>query len=571
MQASNSNIFSSIGMLNFIWIIVLAIAVAPWLSAASPFSFFQCGFSLWSRQDAFILECQAITKELKVENLTIWTSEYVSAGTRLNLTVDEPASSEGTARCTDPGWGTPVPLIIPEDICRVSSVFRTSDRSEISIETWLPRNWTGRLLSTGNGALGGCIQHEDLAWGNSLGFAAVSGNAGHNGTRGFSFYKNEENLADFGSRSAHIGVSIGKKLVKFFYGQPHTKAYYYGCSRGGGQGWNEAQKFPEDFDGILVGCAALRTADLMSWTANFRLITGDSHSSSFLSTSKWEMINRNIVAQCDGLDGAIDGIVEYPSMCAYDPGQLSCSPTNPDLDQCLTPDQIETVHKVYSDFLMRDGTLIYPGMSPSSELETVPWGTLSGQPHQVAEDFYRFAVYNNATWNITSLSQQDIFYARERDPGGLQVWSGNLTAFAGRGSKVLAYHGTQDGFIPSPIARIYREYVSSTMKLSSAELDDFYRLFEIGGLGHCSGGSGAWYIGQPGYNPITTNPEQNALMALVRWVEAGIGPEKLLGTKFLDDHDFAAGIDFQRAHCKFPLRNVFQGGDYKDFRNWKCI
>lgn len=355
-----------------------------------------------------------------------------------------------------------------------------------------------------------------------------------------------------------------------FYGQPSTKAYYYGCSRGGGQGWKEAQDFPDDFDGILVGCAALRGVDLFSWTANFRLIVGAPEAASFVPLSKWEIVHGNVIEQCDGLDGAMDGIVEYPSACAYDPSQLICSPSSTDFDQCLTAPQAVTVGKVYSDFLVQDEIFIYPGLPPSSELEIVPWGTLSGQPHEAAQDYFRFAVYDDPKWDSLSMTQDDILYAGQKDPGGLQVWSGNLTAFAERGSKILAYHGTQDAYIPSTIDRIYWQHVSHTMGLSSSQMDEFYRLFEIGGMGHCSGGSGAWYIGQPGYSPVATHPDQNALMALVKWVEIGIGPEVLLGTKYIND-DFTAEIDLQRAHCKYPTRNVFQGGDWKDFRNWKCV
>ncbi|OJJ05538.1 hypothetical protein ASPVEDRAFT_138093 [Aspergillus versicolor CBS 583.65] len=526
-------------------------------------------FSALKNQDQFAYSCEALVNKLNIENLTVWSTQYVAAGTALNLTVEEP-TRKNTAKCTDSGWGTPVPPIVPEDMCRISSALRTSDRSEISIQSWLPRSWTGRLLSTGNGALGGCIQHEDLAWGNSLGFATVSGNGGHNGTRGFSFYENDESLADFGWRSAHLSLVVGKQMVKSFYGRPYSKAYYYGCSRGGGQGWKEAQAFPDDFDGILVGAAALAGNDLFSWTGNLRLIVGDPQSKSFLPISKWEVVHKNVIEQCDGLDGATDGIIEYPSLCAYDPDQLICGPTNPDPDSCITAHQATTVRNVYADFVASDGTFIYPGLPPSSELEIMPWGSLSGQSHNAVDDYFRFAVYNKPNWDPLSLSYEDIIYARRKDPGGLQVWLGNLTAFAQRGSKLLAYHGTQDGYIPSAIAGTYREHVSRTMNLSSSELDHFYRLFEIGGMGHCSGGSGAWYIGQPGYNPISSSPDQNALMALVQWVEEGVGPETIFGTKF-SDNDVSAGIDFQRAHCKYPLRNVFQGGDFKDFRNWQCV
>lgn len=111
--------------------------------------------NLLSPVDQFHRECEELSSKLSINNVRVWFSTYVPAGTELNLTVNEPVIEDHFS-CIEPGWGTPVPLVVNTDMCRVASVIQTSNTSEVSTETWLPRSWTGRFLSTGNGALGGC-------------------------------------------------------------------------------------------------------------------------------------------------------------------------------------------------------------------------------------------------------------------------------------------------------------------------------------------------------------------------------------------------------------------------------
>lgn len=150
----------------------------------------------------------------------------------------------------------------------------TSGVSGISLEAWLPQNWSGRFLSTGNGGLGGCIQYADLVYTTSLGFATVGANNGHNGTSGRPFLDAPEVVEDFAFRSLHTGVVVGKEITKIFYKKDYTKSYYLGCSTGGREGQKSAQMFPNDFDGIGKECSRFnsfrrkRSAD----AENFQLL-----------------------------------------------------------------------------------------------------------------------------------------------------------------------------------------------------------------------------------------------------------------------------------------------------------
>lgn len=169
--------------------------------------------------------CQSIGSSFKEQDVTVNFAEYVPAGTNLTFEQDD-----NLASCGIPSQ------VVPVDLCRVAMLVKTSDISNITLEAWLPTNWTGRFLSTGNGGVSGCIQYEDLAYTASFGFATVGANNGHNGTSGNAFYKNSEIVADFAYRSLHTGVVVGKELTTAYYQQNYTKSYYLGCSTGGRQG-----------------------------------------------------------------------------------------------------------------------------------------------------------------------------------------------------------------------------------------------------------------------------------------------------------------------------------------------
>ncbi|KAF5336743.1 hypothetical protein D9758_016283 [Tetrapyrgos nigripes] len=204
----------------------------------------------------------------------------------------------------------------------------TSSDSEISLEVWFPRNWTGRFLSTGNGGLSGCIQYEDLAYSAALSFATVGANNGHNGTSGVPFLNKPGVIEDFAYRSIHTGVAIGKTLTSSFYGSltprlsisdvvPVSGSKFFTLFKpitsriGGRQGLKSVQDFPEDFDGVVAGALAADFNHLLSWSGHFYAITGNSSASRF----------------CDGIDGVEDGIIEDPNLCDYEPARLLCNET----------------------------------------------------------------------------------------------------------------------------------------------------------------------------------------------------------------------------------------------------
>lgn len=512
-------------------------------------------------QATFEQDCALLPSKLKLKNATVWFSEFVPAGTNITF-------PHNNITCARPGQ------VVDVDICRVALYVATSNRSGITMESWLPRNWTGRFLSTGNGGISGCIQYEDLAYTAGLGFSTVGANNGHNGTGGYAFLNNPDVVTDFGWRSVHTNTVVGKQITQTFYNKTYSKSYYLGCSTGGRQGFKSAQAFPDDFDGIVAGSPALRFNALTSWSGNFYPIIQAAGPQGFPSPSTWNAIDAAILSQCDTLDDTPDGFLENPDLCVFRPEALICPKLTNNVTSCISGDQAEVLRAIFSPLYGVNGSFVYPNMQIGPGILEAIYGIYSQAQFPYTVDWFKYAVYNDPDYNTNDLTPKDWEYAWTLNPGETNTWNGDLSAFQNKGGKLLTYHGQADPIISSANSPTYYDYVSRTMKLSSTSLDDFYRFFRISGMGHCAGGPGATFIGNVGASVASLSPDQNVLMAMVRWVEKGVPPDTILGTKYVNDTP-ALGMEFQRAHCRYPFRNVYVGpkstGGWKDPANWKCM
>ena len=179
-------------------------------------------------------------------------------------------------------------------------------------------------------------------------------------------------LHDFADRALHTGVTVGKDIVKQFYGKCHDKCYFLGCSQGGRQGIASALKFPDDFDGIVAGAPALDFNSLVSWRASFYPLTGAVDSPNFIEAEVWSgLIHNEILRQCDHIDGVLDGIIEYSDLCKFNPGPLLCGSGEAPGTTCLSSKQIDVVRKVFEPLTYPDKSIIYPGMQLGSEQRAI--------------------------------------------------------------------------------------------------------------------------------------------------------------------------------------------------------
>jgi feruloyl esterase len=294
---------------------------------------------------------------------------------------------------TFPGFPPPSFKNLPA-LCRAVVLLRPSADSEIWTEVWMPASgWNGKLESVGNGAWAGSISYRDLATAVTAGYAAASTDTGHSETTGAFVVGHPERLTDFGYRAIHEMTVAAKIIAAAYYGKSPARAYFNGCSTGGRQALTEAQKFPDDYDGIIAGAAANYPSHLQGaqvWTTK---VTNEG--GGYIPPAKYPMIHNAVLEACDILDGVKDRVLEDPRICNFDPQVLACN--GPDATTCLTPAQVEVVRKVYAG----PGASIFPGLERGSELG---WATLSGpKPMALALETYQYLVFKDPNWDYMTL------------------------------------------------------------------------------------------------------------------------------------------------------------------------
>ncbi|KAJ7742352.1 tannase and feruloyl esterase [Mycena maculata] len=479
-------------------------------------------------------KCLALKNSLHLENTTILNVTYIPAATNV--------STPGTCQSTAPVTAAP--------LCRVYFVINTTSSSAVHAEAWLPDTWFGRFLGLGNGGLGGCIDYANLDYGTSLHFAAVGSDNGHDGTVGTQFLNHPEVINDFAFRAVHVKAVIGKQIVQAYYGAPAAKAYYLGCSTGGRQGTQAALKFPEDFDGIVAGSPATDFNHLTIWQGLLSHYVGAPTSTpappEFLLPAAWAAVSAEILRQCDALDGVVDGVITEPDACEFRPEAIQCGAGN--AVGCLTATQVSAVKKVYTPLFGLQGELVYPRYSPGAEADPAQSQIFGGSFFSIAQDWGQFAILNVTEHDFSHFGLKAVDFWDSINPGGIATFDGDLSAFRNRGGKLLTYHGRRDPLISSTNSKRVYDLISHTLSLPL--LDDFYRLFLIPGMGHCSGGLGPTSFGQSDGLNLVNDSTHNILLAMVDWVEGGSAPATIIGV------DAANGT---RTHCRYPMRSVFNG------------
>nr|GAT47363.1 predicted protein [Mycena chlorophos] len=430
-------------------------------------------------------------------------------------------------------------------MCRVQFHTNTSAESGIDAEMWLPDEWNGRFMGLGNRGLTGCIRYDQLEYSSSmLHFATVSTNGGHDGDTAQPLLKNPDSLLDYASRAVHTEAVIGKQLLEAYYGGAANHSYYMGCSQGGRQGVQSALQHPDDFDGILVGAPTVDFSNLMHWTAmQHAHVAGNSS----ISPAAWKKISKEVLRQCDALDGVADGIITEPDSCDFRPESLLCYEGQPKGAFCLTVAQVDALRNIYAPMYGAGGKLISARFDPGAESSPL-LGRLYGEAmlsHPAS--WLKYVVLNGSEvqgkdYGITKNKAIRAATGEEMDTS-----SGDFSAFRERGGKLITYHGRADGILPSGRSKQYYDHVSRTNSLPT--LDDFYRLFLIPGMDHCENGPGAFKFGQSATAAApTTNSTHDIISALVDWVENGVAPESIVGADVKGK---------EREHCRYPMKSVW--------------
>jgi hypothetical protein len=390
---------------------------------------------------------------------------------------------------------------------------------QIGFELRLPENWNGKFMEVGCGGWCGSINADACAPPLKRGYACVASNMGHEGAGEDTLWadRNLQAQIDFGYRATHVALLSGKAIAERFYGREPARSYFVGCSTGGYQGVTEAERFPWDFDGIIAGAPDIDEsgADLRSiWITRTSL---DGSGKPLLTRDTLQLVHDAALKRCDLDDGVMDRVIGNPLACETDPKDLLCSKGR--TTGCLTSTQAQVVSKLYAGPMTSDGESISTGgFPPGSELL---WAQI--EPAWGLEQYFKYGIPGYSTsgqWKYTDFNfDQD--YKRFGLAAHFDNSNPDLRKFKHAGGKLIIYQGGSDTIdLPGPVVDYY-ETVERTMG-GHAVTQDFFRLFLIPGMYHCTGGDGAYAI--------------DYLSALEAWVERGKAPDKLIGAHVSDGY-----------------------------------
>ena len=462
--------------------------------------------------------------------------------------------------------------------CRIQGYVMPQVRFEIRLPL---SNWNGKLLEVGDGGWGGDMFLFFCTGPLRKGYACIASDMGHTGASGLALWarNNVQAQVDFGYRATHVTALIGKQIVRTYYGKPPAKSMMFGCSTGGYQGMVEAQRFPWDFDGIVAVAPDMGSeADLsmrIVWKLQ-QLTDKDGHPTFRLPDL--ELLHNAALRACDLSDGVKDGVIGDPVGCRFDPSVLAC--TEGHHAECLNDQQIRAAKNIYAGPTTSAGVrLSTSGPLPGTELD---WAETKNSAAEVAE-FFKYVLFNPSPgpdWTIRDFNF-DHDYQR-LGMGALFTDSDpDLRKFKAAGAKLLVAQGGGDPLeFPGGILDYYAT-VNRTMG-GAESTKDFFRLFVVPGMKHCSGGDGAFAVDYLSY--------------LEEWVDNNRAPDRMIGAHVDSDYllqhseddgsslrdriwfsavklpiplDADAPVTFTRPIYPYPLLSRYRGtGDPNDAKNF---
>jgi hypothetical protein len=453
--------------------------------------------------------------------------------------------------------------------CRVTGLLSP----EIAFEVSLPAKWNGRFYMIGNGGHAGEPMDDParVAQRNAalqLGFAFAQTNTGHDARKepGATFVlSNPQKAIDYAYRAVHLTAETAKTITKDYYGRPVSRAYWNSCSNGGRQGLIEAQRFPDDFDGIVANAP---------WVDQTGFTIGAMWNQKALSVApvtpaKLALVGEKVMEKCDAIDGLKDGLIDDPRKCDFDPARdvPACSGGR-DGEDCLTAAQADAIAKVYSG-PVSNGKPFFPGYMPGSEAVMqglFGGGTASGwmnvivtmQPDGKPADFN--LAEGTMRFLVNKPPKPDYDYTTfdfDRDIHMLDDWSKqadaknpDLTKFKKHGGKLIITYGWADSIL-QPMMGV--NYYEQAVAKNGPNTPEFFRLFMIPGMAHCGGGIG---------------PDRNdSMTAMIDWVEKGKAPDSIVASRVVNNQ-----VVRTRPLCPYPQVARYSGsGSIDEAANFACM
>lgn len=521
-----------------------------------------------------------------------------------------PNASVTTAQSITSGSFTPpnssTPLTGLPAFCRIAVTSTPTADSLIKLEVWIPAGaaWNGKYEQLGCGGFCGSISYTGLAEAIRRGYASAATDDGNQAGGLATFVLGHpERIIDFGYRALKETTDKAKAIIAAFAGSGPSRSYFAGCSDGGREALMEAQRFPEDFDGIIVGSPANAWTHLFAgfiWNEQALLVDP----ASYIPPSLLPVLSNAALAQCAGQDGGVatDPFLNDPRDCRFDPASVQCRPGQ-DPTTCLTAAQVKAARAIYGGpHDPGTGKLIFPGYEPGTEANPANWPLwITGasrdadlstavnaprNPGQALQEFFGNNFFADFVFQDPNFDFRAFNFTKDlalADNGvGMIVNSidPDLRPFKVRGGKMLHYVGWADSAIAPMNSVDYYGEVRDALHGNARhdpdggsfkKIREFYRLFMVPGMAHCGGGDGVNAFGNGTSNGPVVDADHDLLMALDRWVEHGVAPARLIGTHYLNNNR-ASGVQFQRPLCPFPQVARYDGvGDPTVASAFACV
>ena len=423
---------------------------------------------------------------------------------------------------------------------------------EIQFELLLPNAWNTRFVMGGGGGFVGSIQNVARSRVHD-GYATAGTNTGHEGPgikADWALYHMERQV-NFGHLAVHRTAEVSKALIDQYYCAYPEYSYFIGCSRGGGQALIEAQRYPDDFDGIVAA------APVIDWPAtgaefiqNIQILYPDPEklNEPVITQAHLQLLQSAVLEQCDTLDGVKDHILNDPRECAFDFSLLPRCPDDAGGKDCFTAAQIKAVQGIYEGVANQEGA-IYPGFPFGCENEPGGWLPWIVGPNQgsmelgfpslhfaFGTEMFKYLVFQDPDWNYATYDFSNLSEDARYAAAYLNATSTDYSAFKNRGGKMIMYHGWNDPALSAYTAIEHYE----AAKEKDSEIEEYIRFFLLPGVLHCGGGPG---------------PGEADWLELVRvWVEEGQAPERVLVSKTENDE-----VIMSRPVFPYPSTVVYDG------------
>lgn len=443
--------------------------------------------------------------------------------------------------------------VVDGSVCRVSAVSTHPPEGDV-VRIWVAipmTGWNGRFLGTGGGGFSGGSE-RGVSQPAAQGFAAGATDTGHSGASG-SFALDEAGRTDWQSirDNAHLGIHemtvAGKAFTERLYGRPPGYSYFSGCSTGGRQALMEAQRYPQDYNGIVAGAPAINWPKLhvqQLWGPMLMHLEDNP-----VAPCKLAAATAAAVDACDMMDGVRDGLLGDPMRCTYDPESLVGTSSG----DCgtFTEADASIIRRIWEGPRREDGSFMWYGASRGANLAALSGSSgtpLRPQAMGITLDWWRYFLSQDPEFDWTTVTRQgyERFWERSVEQFGEVIGTDNpnLRPFRDRGGKAILWHGWSDQLITASGTVDYYDRVVEELGSRDAA-ESFIRLFLAPGVGHCGGGG-----------PTPTAP----LDALMAWVEEGRAPEMLLASQ----DGSRGGTSRTRPLCVYPLVARYTGSGSTD-------